>query len=63
MSQRMFRCLTCAESFSDHFSFIETAYSHGSISGYSDNTFRWGSAATCGQISKIVYFSLNPPAR
>jgi hypothetical protein len=45
------------------YSFIETAYSHGSISGYSDQTFRWGSPATRGQISKIVYFSLNPPAR
>jgi uncharacterized delta-60 repeat protein len=45
------------------YSFIETAYNHGIISGYSDNTFRWGNPATRGQISKIVYLALNPPAR
>ena len=37
------------------YGFIETAYNHGIISGYGDNTFRPGNNATRGQISKIVY--------
>ena len=34
---------------------VETAYSHGIISGYADGTFRPGNNATRGQICKIVY--------
>lgn len=37
------------------YTYIETAYNHGIISGYSDGTFRWGNNATRGQIAKIVY--------
>ena len=37
------------------FCYIETAYAHGIISGYSDGTFRPGNNATRGQICKIVY--------
>jgi hypothetical protein len=37
---------------------IETAYQHGIISGYADGTFRPGNNATRGQISKIVYNSV-----
>ena len=37
------------------YTYIETAYCHGVISGYSDGTFRPGNDATRGQISKIVY--------
>jgi kumamolisin len=40
------------------YQYIETAYSHGIISGYADNTFRWGNNATRGQISKIVYLAI-----
>ena len=36
------------------YQFIETAYCHGIISGYSDGTFRPGNNATRAQISKIV---------
>jgi hypothetical protein len=37
------------------YGYIETAYSHAIISGYSDGTFRPGNNATRGQIAKIVY--------
>jgi len=40
---------------SPFFSYVETAYCHGIISGYNDGTFRPGNNATRGQISKIVY--------
>jgi hypothetical protein len=36
------------------YGYIETAYNHGVISGYSDGTFRWGSNVTRGQLSKIM---------
>ncbi len=36
------------------YAFIETAYHHGVISGYSDGTFRWGANVTRGQLSKII---------
>jgi hypothetical protein len=36
------------------YDYIETAYNHGVISGYSDGTFRWGNNVTRGQLSKIV---------
>lgn len=34
---------------------IETAACYGLISGYGDNTYRWGNEATRGQLSKIVH--------
>ena len=34
--------------------FIETAFNRGLISGYSDQTFRWGANITRGQLSKVV---------
>jgi hypothetical protein len=34
--------------------YIETAHSHGIISGYSDGTFRWANNITRGQLCKIV---------
>jgi hypothetical protein len=40
--------------FSAFYTYIETAYHRGAISGYSDGTFRWGSSVTRGQLSKIV---------
>ncbi len=40
---------------------IETAYSHGVISGYSDGTFQSNNSATRGQISKIVYQAVTHP--
>src|SRR5439155_7233533 len=40
---------------SPFYGYIETAHNHGAVSGYSDGTFRPGSTATRGQISKIVY--------
>ena len=43
------------------YSYIETAYNHAIISGYSDNTFRPGSNATRGQISKIVDSAITQP--
>jgi len=43
--------------------FVETAYSHGIISGYADGTFRPGNPATRGQICKIVYQALTGPHR
>jgi hypothetical protein len=36
------------------YQYIETAYNHSVISGYSDGTFRWGNNVTRGQLSKIV---------
>jgi hypothetical protein len=41
------------------YAFIETAYCRGTISGYADGTFRPGSVATRGQVSKIVYGALS----
>jgi hypothetical protein len=43
------------------YSYIETAYNHGIISGYADGTFRPGNSATRGQISKIVYEAITGP--
>ena len=40
------------------FCFVETAYSHGTISGYNDGTFRPGNSATRAQICKIVYIAV-----
>lgn len=44
------------------YSVIETVACHGAVSGYGDGTYRPGNNATRGQISKIVYLSVNPPA-
>ena len=43
------------------YAFIETAYRRNVISGYSDGTFRTGTPATRGQISKIVYLAITNP--
>jgi hypothetical protein len=43
------------------YTFVETAYSRGIISGYADGTFRPGNNATRGQISKIVYNAVMSP--
>ena len=46
------------------YTFIETMYNHGAISGYADGTFRPGASATRGQIAKILYGGfLGPPTR
>jgi hypothetical protein len=37
---------------------IETAFHHGIVSGYADNTFRWGNNATRAQLSKMLYLAL-----
>jgi len=41
------------------YEYIETAYNHEVISGYTDGTFRPGGAANRGQIAKIVYNALS----
>ena len=41
--------------------FIETAYHHGIISGYSDGTFHPTAGATRGQIAKIAWGALQNP--
>jgi hypothetical protein len=43
------------------YTFIETAYAHGVISGYSDGTFRPGNDVTRGQLSKMVVLSQGIP--
>ncbi|MFL5731643.1 MAG: S-layer homology domain-containing protein, partial [Chloroflexia bacterium] len=49
------------------YTYIETAYSHNIISGYSCGTgtgcleFRPGNNATRGQISKIVFIATSAP--
>ncbi len=43
------------------FCFVETAYEHSVISGYSDGTFRPDNSATRGQIAKIVYEAITNP--
>ncbi|MDQ2809303.1 MAG: S-layer homology domain-containing protein [Chloroflexota bacterium] len=39
---------------STFYGFVETAYAHGIISGYSDGTFRPSNPVTRGQLSKII---------
>ena len=41
------------------YAYIETAYHHGVISGYSDGTFRWGNEVTRGQLAKIITVAQN----
>ena len=43
------------------FCYVETAYNHNIISGYSDGTFRPSNNATRGHISKIVYQAITQP--
>ncbi len=43
------------------YSFVETAYHHGIISGYSDGTFHPTEGATRGQIAKIAWGALQQP--
>lgn len=40
---------------SPFYGYVETAYSHGVISGYGDGSFRPGNSATRGQICKIIF--------
>ena len=40
--------------------YIETAYAHGILNGYADNTFRPEKDATRGQITKIVNLATHP---
>ncbi len=42
---------------SPFFTFVETAVAHGAISGYADGSFRVGTNATRGQISKMIYLA------
>jgi hypothetical protein len=41
--------------------YIEAAYRHGVIAGYTDGTFRWGNNATRGQLSKVVTLAVTAP--
>jgi hypothetical protein len=43
------------------YQYVETAFEHAIISGYSDGTFRPFNNATRGQISKIVHSALTQP--
>jgi hypothetical protein len=43
------------------YDYIETAYNHEIISGYSDGTFRWGNNVTRAQLSKIVVLAQQWP--
>src|SRR5439155_22827154 len=46
---------------STFYDYIETAYAHYIIGGYSDGTFRPANPATRGQICKIVYNAVTQP--
>jgi hypothetical protein len=46
---------------SPFYTYIETAFDRGIITGYNDRTFRPGNHATRGQISKIVYNAATQP--
>src|SRR5439155_14511733 len=46
---------------STFYTYIETAYASGLLSGYPDGTFRPGVEANRGQVAKIVYRVLFPP--
>jgi hypothetical protein len=43
------------------YGYIETAYNHQIISGYSDNTFRPGNNSTRAQVCKIIYNRIFQP--
>jgi hypothetical protein len=42
------------------YTFIETIYNHGTVSGYADGTFRWGNNLTRGQLSKVLWTAIAP---
>jgi hypothetical protein len=46
---------------SPFYDYIETAYNHGTISGYGDGTFHPGNSATRGQICKIIFNASSQP--
>jgi hypothetical protein len=39
---------------------VETAFAHGIISGYADNTFRPVASITRGQLAKMIYLAYTP---
>jgi hypothetical protein len=43
------------------YTFVETAYTRGIVSGYADGTFRPFNDATRGQIAKIVHLAVTAP--
>jgi hypothetical protein len=43
------------------YNYVETAYNHGIISGYTDGTFRWANDITRGQLSKVIVVSQQWP--
>jgi predicted extracellular nuclease len=45
---------TDVDQFNPFYQYIQCLYCRGIISGYADNTFRWGVDVTRGQVSKIV---------
>ncbi|HET7080839.1 MAG TPA: S-layer homology domain-containing protein [Chloroflexia bacterium] len=45
---------TDVDQFNPFYQYIQCLYCRGIISGYSDNTFRWGNDVTRGQVSKII---------
>jgi hypothetical protein len=46
---------------STFYQYVETAKSHGIISGYSDSTFRPAGNATRAQLSKMLALALGGP--
>jgi hypothetical protein len=44
------------------YTYVETAYCHAIVDGYSDGTFRPGSVALRGQMAKLVYLGLQSGA-
>jgi hypothetical protein len=43
------------------YGFVESAYSHGVVSGYADATFRPGNAVNRGQFSKMLTLTMQSP--
>jgi hypothetical protein len=43
------------------YTYVETAYNHGAVSGYADGTFRPGNNTTRAQFSKVLYLALTGP--
>jgi hypothetical protein len=42
------------------YGYVETAFAHGIISGYADNTFRPVASITRGQLAKMIYLAYTP---